>query len=293
LQVLTGVARYVARLAVAALMVAAVGLGVPAPAQASTCGRATGVSVVVDFNELGGGVRTFCDAGGAGRTAFAQLKDAGYDLTPVQRQPAFICRIDGKPADDPCVNTPPADAYWSLWWSDGKSGTWSYSSAGASSLTVPEGGYVGMSWQSGDGKSPPGATPTAHADSPSSGPTTHPTSSPRPSSGPSRTSPTSGAPGVTSSASGTATPATQEAGGHGKQHVDPSKVGRAPGKATHAPNQTQAGDPLGGVTPGGTDDAGGSGSGGVPGWVAPVAIVVLFLGAGAIVLLRRRTSDSP
>jgi hypothetical protein len=28
----------------------------------------------------------------------------------------------------------------------------------------------------------------------------------------------------------------------------------------------------------------------VPGWVAPVAVAVLFLGAGAIALVRRKTS---
>ena len=53
-----------------------------------------------------------CDAGGAGKTAAAQFAAAGFALTRVQRQPGFVCRVEGKPAEDPCVNTPPTDAYW-------------------------------------------------------------------------------------------------------------------------------------------------------------------------------------
>jgi hypothetical protein len=40
------------------------------------------------------------------------------------------------------------------------------------------------------------------------------------------------------------------------------------------------------VSSGGSGD---SGSGGLPGWVAPLAIAALFAGAGAIALVRRKT----
>lgn len=281
--------RSAVRLALATLVVAAVGLGVPTPAEASTCGSAKGVSVVVDFQELGGGVQTFCDAGGAGKTADAQLRDAGHDLTYVQRQPGFICRIDDEPADDPCVNTPPADAYWSLWWSDGKSGKWSYSSQGASSLKVPEGGYVGMSWQGSDAQAAPGASPRPHAARPSSGPSTHPTSSPSPSTGPGQAPPVSTEPGSTTSTSGTPTHA--QTSGHEKPTGgNPSKAGKAPDKVSHGPDQTEAAGTVGQVHTDATDDSGGSGSGGLPAWIAPVAIGILFLGAGGIVLMRRKSS---
>jgi hypothetical protein len=90
--------RLAVRLAVAVLVAAAVGLGVPGPAQAAACSSAHGVSVVVDFHQLGGGVQTRCDRGGAGGSAWSQLEDVGYDLTGVQRQPAFVCRINGKPS---------------------------------------------------------------------------------------------------------------------------------------------------------------------------------------------------
>jgi hypothetical protein len=284
--------RYAARLAVATLVAAAVGLGVPAPAEASTCSSGTGVSVVVDFHELGGGVQTFCDAGGAGKTADAQLREAGHELTYVQRQPGFICRIDDKPVDDPCVNTPPADAYWSLWWSDGRSGKWSYSSQGASSLKVPEGGYVGMSWQGSDDKSQPGAAPTPHATQPSSSPPSQSTSSPHPSTAPGQAPPSSTGPGSTSPSSGTTATSPRSAGRHAKQQDDSSRSAKAHGKASRGPDQTQAGEPLGQVatTAGAASDSGGSGSGGLPGWVAPVAIAVLFVGAGTIALVRRKSS---
>jgi hypothetical protein len=282
------VRRYAVRLAVAALVVAPVGFGVPAPAQASACSTARGVSVVVDFHQLGGGVQTFCDAGGAGKTADAQLRDAGYELTYVQRQPGFICRIDTKPADDPCVNTPPSDAYWSLWWSDGKSGEWSYSSAGASSLKVPEGGYVGMSWQGGDAKAEPGLSPTPHAPRASSSASPHRTTSPHPSTAPGQASSSSTAVAPMTSTSATPSPG-QKAGDGKQQHVEPSKVGKARGQDTHGPDRTQAGEPLQQVTADAPDDTGGSGSG-LPGWVAPVAIAVVFAGAATIALVRRRSS---
>jgi hypothetical protein len=124
------VIRPAVRLTVAVLVAAAVGLGVPSPALAATCAGAHGVTVVVDFHQLGGGVQTACDLHGAGETADAQFTDVGHTLTDAQRQPGFVCRVDGSPSSDPCVNTSPADAYWSLWWSDGKSGHWSFASQG-------------------------------------------------------------------------------------------------------------------------------------------------------------------
>ncbi|HEY1381172.1 MAG TPA: hypothetical protein VGF55_30510, partial [Gemmataceae bacterium] len=91
--VLTVVVRLAVRLTVAALVAAAVGLGVSAPAQAAICGSASGVSVVVDFHQLGGGVQADCDANGAGKYAAAQFADVGHTITYVQRQPGFVCRV--------------------------------------------------------------------------------------------------------------------------------------------------------------------------------------------------------
>jgi hypothetical protein len=48
-----------------------------APASAATCAAGSGVSVVVDYNSLGGGVATSCVADGGGDTASALFAAAG------------------------------------------------------------------------------------------------------------------------------------------------------------------------------------------------------------------------
>ena len=282
--------RLVVRLAAAALAVAAAGL-VPSPAQASTCSTAAGVSVVVDFHELGGGVQTDCDAGGAGKYAAAQFADVGHELTYVDNEP-FVCQVDGAP-DRTCPRTPPANAYWSLWWSDGKSGTWQYASLGVTALKVPNGGYVALSWQGQASQAEPRVAPTSHStSSPSTSPSHHPTSSPH-SSGPGQAPSSSSGP--TSAPPSTAAPA--ETGGPGKHHAAPPKDGRtkddSQDKQSHGPDRTEAAQPLGQVARAAARDDGGSDSGGIPGWVAPVAIAVLFVGAGAIALTRRKSNGGP
>ena len=66
-----------------------------------------------------------------------------------------MCRVEAVPASDPCVNTSPANAYWGLWWSDGRTGTWSYSSLGVTSLKIPAGGSVAFAWDDVDGSVKP------------------------------------------------------------------------------------------------------------------------------------------
>lgn len=145
----------------ATLLVAAPGsLALMPAAHAAGCFGSGGVTVVVDFQQLGGGAQTGCDPAGGGRVAAVSFPEAGFPLTDVQQTPGFTCRVSGKPATDPCVRTPPATAYWSLWWSDGRSGTWSYATVGVGSLKVPEGGYVAFSWQGQAGRALPGISPT-------------------------------------------------------------------------------------------------------------------------------------
>ena len=64
-----------------------------------------------------------------GTYAAAQFADVGHTLTYVQNEPV---RLPGRrrPVHDSASRTPPANAYWSLWWSDGTSGTWTYSVGG-------------------------------------------------------------------------------------------------------------------------------------------------------------------
>jgi hypothetical protein len=319
--------RLAARLVAAVVLTAATTALPVAPAAAAACPSADGVTVVVDYHELGGGVSQVCDAG-AGQYASARFKDAGFTLTRVQSQPGFVCRVEGKPASDPCQNVPPQDAYWGLWWSDGKSGSWTYASQGVDSLKVPEGGYVAFSWNGGSTKSPPGAAPTAHAN-PSPSPTPKPTPKPSPQPGggssgssggggpgPSGAGPTSPA----ATTGGSATPSSSATTGNGaggqardqrrdragdrawggahdagdgdkrERKPDRLRAGRdrdqgeddlsASPSATDSPGVTSAAAP--------TSEAASSGGDGMPVWVAPSAIGLLFAAAAVTAVVRRR-----
>ncbi len=76
------------------------------PAAAAECRGSSGVTVVVDFNSLGGGVQGACvNRGGRASSLFTS---AGFPLKYAQRQPGFVCRVSGVPTSDPCTNTAPA-----------------------------------------------------------------------------------------------------------------------------------------------------------------------------------------
>jgi hypothetical protein len=163
-------------------------VGVPAatqaPAAAAGCAPGSGVTVVVDFASLGGGVRTGCDPSGAGDPASRVVPRAGFPLTYVSTEP-FVCRISGLPdaSTENCADTPPADAYWALFWSDGKKSSWTYASSGVTSLDVPEGGSIGFRFQSSGSRTSPGAPPNPAAPpkpepTKSSKPTPQPTKAP-------------------------------------------------------------------------------------------------------------------
>lgn len=114
-----------------------------------------GVTVIVDSHP---GVRSVCDAHGAGVDALTLLSRNGWHVTDVATEPGFVCRIDGQPATS-CAQTPPESAYWSLWWSDGTGADWTYASLGAGSLTVPAGGSVAFSWDDRPGDVRPSVPP--------------------------------------------------------------------------------------------------------------------------------------
>mgnify|MGYP006976762659 CR=1 FL=1 len=144
----------------ALLLVAALGLVVaePAPraAHASACSGTFGVTVVVDFTAFGGGVQVEC-APGDPASGLEALQDAGFTVTGTKRWGlAFVCRIDGlpTPATEPCINTPPATAYWSYWHAP-SGGSWSYSSSGASSYDPAPGTVEGWSFGAGSAPSTP------------------------------------------------------------------------------------------------------------------------------------------
>jgi hypothetical protein len=287
--------RTLARLVAAAALAAAAGAVVPsAPASAATCSSADGVSVVVDFHELGGGVRTACVADGGGRRASDLFPAAGFPLTYVQRQPGFVCTVSGAPADDPCVNTPPADAYWGLWWSDGKSGSWTYASTSAAGLTVPDGGYVALSWNGSSTRSAPGAAPAPHQTQPT--PTATPThASPSPTAGPTGT----GGAGQPSTSPSRTDETLADASGSATSEPSASTSAEPRGKKSRSASPTSADSPSASEPTHGPDDAVPASAepddpadGGLPAWVAPVVIVALFAGAGGAAVVRRRRGTS-
>jgi hypothetical protein len=134
------------------------------------CDGDTGVTVVVDFRDLGGAtiVRCVPDAVADGFDALAQ---AGVRVDQPARFPGMVCRLDGKPADDPCQAAPPADAYWA-YWSAAPGGDWVYNQRGPASRTPPPGSAEGWSFSTGGRAQPPRETPPW--------PTTEPTTEPAP-----------------------------------------------------------------------------------------------------------------
>ena len=127
--------RRVAAVAASLLGVLLVLGGPPATAAGSSCAGSSGVSVVVDFGPLGGGTQQVCVPSGAGSNAVEVTSDGGFTVAFTNDGQPFVCRIDDKPApaQEDCNDTPPGNAYWGLFWSDGTKG-WTYSTRGATAL---------------------------------------------------------------------------------------------------------------------------------------------------------------
>jgi len=157
----------------AALALVALGIAVPIPttplhATGNTpCADNVGVTVVVDFHELGGGVNIAC-APGPVSSGLDALDKAGIVWESVRRFPGFVCRIAGLPGPgtEACINTPPANAYWSYWVA-ARGGSWCYSSRGPGSRVPPPGSVEGWSFtlgKTGADTPPPGIPPPAPID---------------------------------------------------------------------------------------------------------------------------------
>jgi hypothetical protein len=142
-------------------VLAGAALAVPAaPAAAAACWDSSGVTVVVDFASLGGGTQSGCAAGDPS-SGLAALRATGHTTTRAAQQPGyFLCRIDGKPANDPCQRTSPANAYWSYWHAK-PGGSWTYSDLGPADYDPKPGTVEG--WAFGAGKPPSSPPPRAAA----------------------------------------------------------------------------------------------------------------------------------
>ncbi|WP_256106177.1 hypothetical protein [Streptomyces sp. ODS05-4] len=113
-----------------------------APQPMGKCTTSSGVVLAVDFSRWGGPVYRSC--GTTPTTGYELLNQGGWRTTGTGHDgPAFICRIGysghqgGRqfptPADEDCVLTPPASAYWSYWHADPGENEWEYSRLGAMS----------------------------------------------------------------------------------------------------------------------------------------------------------------
>ncbi|HUD35336.1 MAG TPA: hypothetical protein VMR14_00460, partial [Streptosporangiaceae bacterium] len=115
------------------------------PAQAAgrpvtDCTTATGTTVVVDFSHWGGPLLRAC--GSTPTSGYTLLNQGGWHTSGTEHDgPAFVCRIGyagfrhgtqyPTPAEEACVNTPPASAYWTYWVAGPGQDTWTYSQVGA------------------------------------------------------------------------------------------------------------------------------------------------------------------
>ncbi|OLF09788.1 ABC transporter substrate-binding protein [Actinophytocola xinjiangensis] len=123
------------------------------------CRNATGVTVVVDFQQLGGTTIVRCDPRPTRGTGLDAVKGAGFQIEGVVRWgEGFICRIENRPSaveeipvagDDgyreACRDTPPASAYWSYWHA-GNNCQWEYSQWGVKNRDFVPGGFEGWSF---------------------------------------------------------------------------------------------------------------------------------------------------
>ncbi len=233
-------------------------------ADAATCTSAGGVSVVVDYRELGGSTVMACAPDGGGKSASAVFDSVGVTISYATRQPGFVCRVNSVPASDPCVNASPADAYWGLWWSDGTSSSWTFSSSGVGGVVVPPGGSVGWAWQQGrsaGGAVPPAVAPPVNPATPTSSPTTsNPTSSsPTPS-----PTPTSGSTGGSGSGSGGAQGGGKY-GGTGGTSSPTSSPSASPTSPSGSPSSTPSESPMASESPGDSQRSAGPGEAGTTG----------------------------
>ena len=266
---------------------------------AGSCTGTSGVTVVVDFQELGGGVNVVC-ASGPVSSGLDALTRAGISYRTAQRFPGFVCRIADKPATDPCVNASRASAYWTYWLA-APGGTWCYATLGAGSRQPPPGTFEGWSFSLDKVAAkipPPRFTPPAATTSPA--PTLNGsdcTSTPQPpvattattappTSAPPTTSPPTTAPPTTrpSTTAPTVAPTTSLA---------TTVTTTALTSTTTLASTTTATSPTTAPPTTAVDLGDDGGDGGSPAAFIASAAVVVGLGAAGLVIVRRRARARP
>ncbi|MFJ7211443.1 hypothetical protein [Amycolatopsis sp. NPDC098790] len=162
-------ARFARLSAVCALLLGASFAGAaPASAADGACAEGAGVTVVVDFGDLGPQPLIRC-APGTPANGIAALQEAGIDVAGSQKYGlAVACRIDGKPGPDveSCAGMPSATAYWSYWHASA-GGAWESSQEGAQTSKPVAGGFEGWAFarpkSANDLPAPPRVAPVRQA----------------------------------------------------------------------------------------------------------------------------------
>ena len=116
----------------------------PVAAAEGACTTATGITVVIDFQDLGGGISTRCVSSKV-ENGFEALTAAGINFQTATRAPGFLCKIAGLPTTEQCIQPAPTTAYWSYWLAN-RGGNWCYSSLGAGNIVPPPGSVQGWSF---------------------------------------------------------------------------------------------------------------------------------------------------
>jgi hypothetical protein len=288
----------------------------PAAASALPIGQCTtssGVILAVDFSHWGGPLLRAC--GSTPTTGYTLLNQGGWHTAGTQHDgPAFICRIGFSgysggtryptPAQDACVLTPPASAYWSYWHADPGQNSWSYSQLGAMSYH-PKPGSVDL-WTFGatntqgtqgrptvapDAVRAHNSTPTGTTPRPPARTTT--AAAPRPGAPPPPGPPGAGQPGTRPPApAGTTTPAGRATASPARSAATSTPAGSGtpgPGTAANQAAPGGTGPPIVDVAPDAAPAADPSGSA-TPALVAGGLILALGAGAGYATWRRRRAS---
>jgi len=267
------------------------------PAAAHAAGRtgactgadANAVTIVIDYQGLGGGTATYCASNlASGSTGLDALAAVGVPVTGTAKDgTGFVCRVNGRPGagetitlpngeayQEQCVNSPPGTAYWSYWWAKA-GGSWGYTSQGAATRQVVFGSYEGWSFALGGGigNAPaPRVAPAVWEVPPVEQPVTQPTQPAATQAPATSAPPATGNPDDTVTESPAATPG------------DPSTVPAASPSATPVPSPTST-KPVEFWSPAGQANG--------PNWgliVAVVGLVVLAAAAIVVARIRRRKS---
>jgi hypothetical protein len=153
----------VASLLVAGFLSVFMGPAADAPAAAApgisgeACEQGEGVTVVVDFGALAGGVVVGC-APGTQPSGFAALGAAGFAVG-FEGGPGMVCTIDGRPGEGYpfCWST---GGYWS-YWKKARGGAWDFSRTGGASGPLAVDSVEGWSWAGDFDSTPPAGDETS------------------------------------------------------------------------------------------------------------------------------------